>query len=396
MRSPRMLANFPTTRVAALAQWQAFLPHVPAYTTSRNHLEGGVSRLSPAIRHRLLTEDEIVAETLTTHSFAKAEKWLQEVCWRRYWRGWLEHRPGVWQDARKAIFSRQTVERAEAVARGQSGVAAMDVLARELLETGWLHNHARMWWAGFWCHTEKLPWQLGAAHFFRHLLDADSASNTLSWRWVAGLQTQGKTYLTRRSNLEKYAPQLVREHPEGLHRLDDHLATPYLVKETADTRLEPLAQPKFGPLGAKPGLWLHADDLLPEVGPLAEMRFSQIVAFTSQKVYSELYGLSVPRQAFLHACLADAAVRAGVHFNCPSQVLDTDSTPKAVGDWARDHGLTSVVTLRPFVGPVGDVAKKLEIPVVYYQRESDAGHWTHAKRGFFPYWEQTKAALSAS
>ena len=80
----------------------------------------------------------------------------------------------------------------------------MDRIARELIQTGYLHNHARMWWASFWIHAEGLPWELGADVFFRHLLDADPASNTLSWRWVAGLQTAGKTYLVRLSNLQKY------------------------------------------------------------------------------------------------------------------------------------------------------------------------------------------------
>ena len=75
---------------------------------------------------------------------------------------------------------------------------------RELIETGYLHNHARMWYASIWIHTLKLPWTLGAAFFLTHLLDGDPASNTLSWRWVAGLHTPGKTYLARPDNIRKY------------------------------------------------------------------------------------------------------------------------------------------------------------------------------------------------
>ena len=97
----------------------------------------------------------------------------------------------------------------------------MDRFARELIATGYLHNHARMWWASFWVHVERLPWELGADFFFRHLLDADPASNTLSWRWVAGLQTRGKSYLVRRSNLRRFADPSLLEDESGLERLDD-------------------------------------------------------------------------------------------------------------------------------------------------------------------------------
>jgi deoxyribodipyrimidine photo-lyase len=79
----------------------------------------------------------------------------------------------------------------------------IDYFVNELLNTGYLHNHARMWFAAWWVHEARLPWQCAAALFYRHLLDGDPASNTLSWRWVAGLQTPGKTSLARRSNLEK-------------------------------------------------------------------------------------------------------------------------------------------------------------------------------------------------
>lgn len=204
----------PFTRDDALARWAAFRPLVKEYAARRNRVEfrhGDVSQLSAALRHRLLTEDEVIRDTLANCSFEAAEKWLQEVCWRRYWKGWLELRPQVWTSWRRRVrelretLPREVFEKADAVAAGESGVACMDDISRELIETGYLHNHARMWWASFWIHAERLPWELGADFFFRHLLDADPASNTFSWRWVAGLQTPGKTYSVRLSNLEKYA-----------------------------------------------------------------------------------------------------------------------------------------------------------------------------------------------
>ena len=68
-------------------------------------------------------------------------------------------------------------------------------MVKELKETNYLHNHARMWFASIWIFTLDLPWQLGAEFFMKHLYDGDAASNTLGWRWVAGIQTQGKNYL---------------------------------------------------------------------------------------------------------------------------------------------------------------------------------------------------------
>ena len=177
------MVSLPLTRREALASWRAFLPRVTDYAARRNYVEAGhenVSRLSPALRYRLLTEDEIIRDTLEQYSVRTAEKWLQEVCWRRYWKGWLELRPQVWTSWRQRvqercqIWSTEVLKRSNAVAAGESGVSCMDALARELIETGYLHNHARMWWASFWIHAEHLPWELGADFFYRHRLDADS------------------------------------------------------------------------------------------------------------------------------------------------------------------------------------------------------------------------------
>ena len=87
---------------------------------------------------------------------------------------------------------------------GATAIEPFNDWVRELKETGYLHNHARMWFASIWIHTLELPWYLGADFFLKHLLDGDEAVNTLSWRWVAGLHTKGKTYLARASNIEKY------------------------------------------------------------------------------------------------------------------------------------------------------------------------------------------------
>jgi len=224
--SPTAAAWVPT-RQAALDRLDAFLPAAGrAYAARRNFDLGpddrsNVSALSPFVRHRLILEQEIVAATLERHRFSAAERFIQEVFWRTYFKGWLEQRPQVWTRYREdcaGLFDQLerdgALERryAEAV-EGRTGIDCFDAWAGELVGTGYLHNHTRMWFASIWIFTLDLPWQLGADMFYRHLLDGDPASNTLSWRWVGGLHTRGKTYLARASNIARYTNG--RFNPEG-------------------------------------------------------------------------------------------------------------------------------------------------------------------------------------
>ncbi|MEK0447464.1 MAG: hypothetical protein RLZZ399_2785 [Verrucomicrobiota bacterium] len=400
-------------RQDALFRWKEFLPRVAAYARLRNHVSPeheNVSRLSPALRFRTLLEDEIIGETLAEHSFAAGEKWLQEVCWRRYWKGWLEMRPQVWRDWRKRVATLRstlpatTLARAEAVMSGASGVASMDQIACELIETGYLHNHARMWWASFWIHVEQLPWELGADFFFRHLLDADPASNTLSWRWVAGLQTKGKTYLVRLSNIEKYAPHYLGSGSQGSERLADSAVTthgPFDSTEYKPCPLPelPIAPPPFqGPCG----LWLHHDDLVPEVGPLASLAPASIAACVSEPVYQQRYRLSPRRVASLRTVLADGLSRARNHYRCPTHALESACVASALCSWAKAQGLREVVAFAPMVGPVADTVPRLtallesqQIRLTLIRRPSDARAFSFAGAGFFPFWQKMSRHLQS-
>lgn len=208
---------FPLSRADAQQRLASFLPFAAkTYAVGRNQDLGApgknaVSTLSPAIRRRLITEQEVVEEVLREHGLDLAEKFIQEVCWRSYWKGWLEQRPEIWTRYRKAAefqFSSQASEmdwypRVMEAEAGSTGLTCFDDWVQELTETGYLHNHARMWFASIWIFTLGLPWERGAAFFARHLIDGDPASNTLSWRWVAGLHTKGKTYKTLASNIRK-------------------------------------------------------------------------------------------------------------------------------------------------------------------------------------------------
>ncbi len=399
------MKSIPLTRNDALVSWSAFLPSLGQYSKRRNQVEPShhnVSRLSAALRHRLLLEDEVISDTLRAFEFRPVEKWLQEVCWRRYWKGWLEQRPDVWSTWRQRVrelnetLPEASMRRAVAVAAGESGVACMDAIVRELITTGYLHNHARMWWASYWIHVERLPWELGADLFFRHLLDADPASNTLSWRWVAGLQTVGKTYLVRESNIEKYAPELLRDRA-GCERIADGVVQPALATEFAIIARQPLFDyPAVVPCSDRRiGIWLHEDDLVPELGPLANLTPVSVAAFTSEYCCHHRSALSERRVAALGEVLTDGLARAATHFQCPTLLSQDDGPADSLCTWATTLGLDEVVAFAPTVGPTADLLpdvrqrlKSAGITLTLLRRASDAHAFKLAGSGFFPFWEK--------
>ena len=167
-----------------------------------------ISCLSPYITHGIINELEVVDKSLKKFSFAKNEKFIQEVLWRVYWKGWLELRPNVWNDylqelerVRNKFKDDQNYLNA---IEGKTDIECFNQWVNELKESNYLHNHTRMWFASIWIFTLELPWQLGAEFFMQHLYDGDAASNTLGWRWVAGVQTQGKHYLASEWNINKF------------------------------------------------------------------------------------------------------------------------------------------------------------------------------------------------
>jgi deoxyribodipyrimidine photo-lyase len=399
------------TRSSALHQFQTFRPKIPDYSHSRNHVQpdhDNVSRLSAHLRHRLITEDEMTAQTLQAHGFASAEKWLQEVHWRRYWKAWLELRPSVWRDWKQQAhqlpdqLSTATRQRIDAVQSAAGGIAVMDAFTRELITTGYLHNHVRMWWASYWIHVERLPWELGAAFFMQHLLDADPASNTLSWRWVAGLQTAGKTYLVRRSNIEKYLHPIA--DTSGLDRLDDDRVEAVLLPPEK-AQLEPPAPPPPLPtnLSGPIGLWLHEEDLSPETcDTLHSLKFSSGL-LAGLPAQSAGFPASPLQQSFRLQAMNDARERCQQHFDIEffSPLPDSDLTSRAA-HWVQTLGLRHVVTMQPFQGDLRDRLPDLQAALHQNQcqlhlvpRASDLQLLPSATRGFFPFWQSLRQTLAS-
>ena len=205
------------SRAKALKQLDTFVENnLALYARDRNFDFGpdkrsNTSCLSPYVTHGVLSEKEIIKEAIKKFPFSKIEKFIQEVFWRTYWKGWLERRPSLWTDfvndlenLKKDFQNNKILKNA---INGNTDIECFNDWVNELKKTGYLHNHARMWFSSIWIFTLDLPWQLGAEFFMKHLKDGDPASNTLSWRWTAGLQTKGKNYVAQEWNIKKFTNQ---------------------------------------------------------------------------------------------------------------------------------------------------------------------------------------------
>jgi deoxyribodipyrimidine photo-lyase len=179
------------------------------YAKSRNFLNGQVTRLSPYIRYGVLSLAEVRDAVLSKVQHRDdAEKLINELGWRDYWqRLYAEKGEGIWQDREeyKTGYTAEAYapELPADVATGTTGMVCIDRFSRDLQETGYLHNHGRMWMAAYLVHWRHVNWKAGARWFLQHLLDGDPASNNLSWQWVASTFSH-KPYFFNRENLEKY------------------------------------------------------------------------------------------------------------------------------------------------------------------------------------------------
>ncbi len=386
---------FKPSRKAAISMLSEFIPNAGSdYSNKRNFDYGtgkhqSVSRLSPWLRHRLITEKEVVSAVLYSHSAKEAQMYLQEVFWRTYWKGWLEMRPQVWHQYQLDVQSLYQDEKAcsECMAAVESGtgIECFDYWVRELTETGYLHNHARMWFASIWIFTLQLPWQLGADFFLQHLLDGDPASNTLSWRWVAGLQTKGKAYAASAENINKYTDG--RFNPAGqLNECIEPLTEDHDFKKH---ELPVLANE--APAGSF-GLLVHEEDLSPQI--LQNCTACQsIITLKTRKMLSP-GGVSKAVSDFTSQCI-DSAVHSHSYNIHTSLVCDEQADIQPVCDsivqWCKDRKLNAVTWAYPPTGPTAAVlhmAKKTlrvnNIECAIIQSRWDKTIWPHADKGFFP------------
>ncbi|SDE81029.1 FAD-binding domain-containing protein [Limimaricola pyoseonensis] len=383
------------TRAQGEALMRGFVPRMGRRYAERRGFDAGpgahddVSTLSPYLRRRLLLEPELVAAALAAHGPEQAAKFVQEVVWRGYFKGWLERRPVIWDSYRDGLARdldamarddrlRDAVERAET---GRTGRDGFDAWARELVETGYLHNHARMWFASIWIFALELPWRIGADFFYRHLLDGDPASNTLSWRWVAGLHTRGKPYEAQAWNIAKYTGGRVAPREADLAAGVEGLEAE-----------EPDGLPPVTPLRAveapRPGLPTalliteedcRVEDFAPEA---LDIRAVATLAASHQRSPRPVAGHVAGFEA---AALADAAGRIGRG----AEEMQADA-PGDLARWAERVGASQIATpyvptgpLRDWLQAAGPELAARGIALREWRRDWDAAIWPHATAGYF-------------
>jgi hypothetical protein len=405
------MQHTPPTREAALKRLTDFLPRIAEYPRDRSFVRPQlkeVSLLSPYIRFRLISEREVLLAALERYPFEICEKFVQEVVWRTYWKGWLERNPEVWSRYLKALefyngegvggeFLGELYERA---VRGETRLSFFNEWVSQLISSGYLHNHIRMWFASVWIFTFRLPWELGASFMYRHLLDGDPASNTLSWRWVAGLQTVGKSYLVSASNIERFSCGLWRPK-EG------DLATEVFKVTGADNPKDATAglgvsypelpQGRYSVLTTYEDLNIDSqDELVRGGGGVWLMRFGVVNGGISER--------SAAVNSFISGAERDLISRLGGSF------IGEVSRDYSVG-WCgldtlcdsvlREGGMT-LVAVEPAIGEGrGDfdaLVRELScrgVKVLRYRCSWDLELYKLASRGFFPYWEGVRKRLLA-
>ena len=375
-----------------MARLGALAEVVGEYSTARNDAVGQTtSRLSPYLRRRLVLEEEVLGFARTVGAFEWVERFIQEVVWRTYWRGWLEARPGVWHAylarlrALDDTLPQADRDRLACATAGTTDLPYFNAWREELTSTGYLHNHVRMWFASAWVFTLKLPWELGARFFLDHLLDGDPASNTLSWRWVTGLQTPGKHYLARADNIARYTNGRWLPKPGEL----DESARP--LPDDGLARTSPV-MPALGPDAGvvRPrALILHDEDC----GPLPD-GWTRVPAVRYAVAKRRHHSPSELVATWVAGACADADTRV--------ETVTSANHHYEVTEWCQANGAAEVWAYRPLTGFIASALAELAgelaktgVTLRYADRAHDIAFLPLVTKGFFPFWKDARVILKA-
>ena len=365
--------NFGTSRASAIEKLNKFVDqNLFEYSRLRNFDYGpknrsNISCLSPYITHGVISELELIKKALNKFSFSKNEKFIQEVLWRTYWKGWLELRPNVWTDYLNELKKireefKDNADYKNAI-EGKTNIECFNEWINELKENNYLHNHARMWFASIWVFTLELPWQLGAEFFMKHLYDGDAASNTLGWRWVAGIQTQGKNYLASEWNIKKFTN----------NRFNNIKLNENASPKTSDKTYSAL-KPEFNNPQKLVGgnLLIFENSLSFELSDFNDQKFKKIF-LVSNKNENRTIKLSEKLITFKSQLIEDQKKR-----------LKEKSIDSEIIDLSEIHSINETsYGLYPTVGENLDFINTNNLKIEFLYRKLDQFSWQYCNKGFF-------------
>ena len=364
--------NFEASRAKALDKLNYFVENnLSEYSKLRNFDYGpdnrsNISCLSPYITHGIINEKEVIKKSLNKFSFAKNEKFIQEVLWRTYWKGWLELRPSVWTDflielkkIKEDFQNNQTYKNA---IEGKTNIECFNYWINELKENNYLHNHTRMWFASIWIFTLNLPWQLGAEFFMQHLYDGDAASNTLGWRWVAGVQTQGKHYLASEWNIKKFTN----------NRFSNIKLNENAPPKISEKKYSILKQDFINPENIdQNNLIIFENNLCFETSDFQNNKFKKFYLI-SNKNENRCIKLSEKVLKFKSSLIQDQEERF------KNQSIDCE-----VIDISEIKKIEKAVGLYPTIGENLDYLNSNTFKINFLYRELDQNSWQYCNKGFF-------------
>ena len=366
--------KFTYSRALVLKSFEQFaINQLPFYADQRNFDLGSphknVSKLSPYLRRRLISENEVLEIALSKNTISSLEKFIQEIFWRSYWRGWLEMRPGVYQDYANA--------QNETDLPAKTGIKCFDHWTEELIETGYLHNHARMWYASIWIFTLRKSWFSGANFFKDYLIDWCPASNTLGWRWVAGLQTRGKIYSAKADNIKLFTNN--KFFPKG--ELNESPFFDDDIWKTYENSPDISFENQHFPTDENIGLILNKNDLtLNRYLSKRQIEFECCVFYDPEYQTSK----SASVQNFESSLINELCLELKNFHFCQNK--------KALTSWAKSKKLKCLIFPFETVGnkyfmenSFIDELRSQNIEPIFYMRDWDRYAFPHAKKGFFPF-----------
>jgi len=363
---------FETSRAKALNQLDDFINNGLAdYSKLRNfdfgpEKKSNISCLSPYITHGIINEKEVIQKALSKFSFSKNEKFIQEVLWRTYWKGWLELRPNVWTDylveLNQIKDEFQNNKNYLSAIEGKTDIECFNEWVNELKENNYLHNHTRMWFASIWIFTLELPWQLGAEFFIQNLYDGDAASNTLGWRWVAGVQTQGKHYLASEWNIKKFTN----------NRFQNIKLNENAPPKISEKSYQIIKQDFNNPQNIKEkNLLIFDNNLSFEISDFKENNFKKIY-LVSNKNENRSIKLSEKLVKFKSLLIEDQAQR-----------LKNQSIDCQIIDISEVINIKNCCGLYPTIGENLDYLNSNNLKVDFLYRSLDQLAWQYCNKGFF-------------